>query len=516
MKIDKIKEKLNNLVIGIANTAIDTNGRVPKFWQLYLDAKVELGLDIVDTCATSQCLSILAKASYQDVNLINDAVSSVIRLRNSQGSWPSAITVDELESPEKRRRGDTAIGDNCFALTALIDAGFLNEQFRYGALLSTDLQNLYSRIEFVYKAVNWLLENKAKDGLGWYYTDEKNDVHSSVTLTTINVLQVLSKIIFELDKCCKNSQLTTEQQSNCNRFKKSIVSEIEEIANILTAPYNIYDNIQNDWKAIGTSIKSSAPSIIHTCKLVNLILYNKKYNGIALYSDVNDLIQYVLDNTKSLEAFDSLCNEFYFENYALHKLNALGLPAPTIQVDHENFAEGIVLYTLIEIKMNGVLVQDEIIENMLNALIKRMNPLVPNFYYCRSERAKENNCWHPVYASYEAYIALNSYIDSLKVNSSVDITLTDIVDLAIKQVKVWVNKHKLGHLATVSESKFDELIAKFDKIRTGNDDEKQRVENAKIFLRRVLSENPEIDVSATSEFISFISDLANRISSGRL
>ncbi len=69
---------------------------------------------------------------------------------------------------------------------------------------------------------------------------------------------------------------------------------------------------------------------------------------------------------------------------------------------------------------------------------------------------------------------------------------------------------------TVSESKYDELIAKFDKIRTGNDDEKQRIENAKTFLRRAQSENPEIEVSATSKFISFISDLANRISSGSL
>lgn len=74
----------------------------------------------------------------------------------------------------------------------------------------------------------------------------------------------------------------------------------------------------------------------------------------------------------------------------------------------------------------------------------------------------------------------------------------------------------MGYLATVSESKYDELIAKFDKIRTGNDDEKQRIENAKTFLRRAQSENPEIEVSATSKFISFISDLANRISSGSL
>ena len=121
-----------------------------------------------------------------------------------------------------------------------------------------------------------------------------------------------------------------------------------------------------------------------------------------------------------------------------------------------------------------------------------------------------------IYDSHPASLGFLLYIYSSELIVSKDTTPTDIVDLAIAEVELWAKKHKLGYLATVSESKYDELIAKFDKIRTGNDDEKQRIENAKTFLRRAQSENPEIEVSATSKFISFISDLANRISSGSL
>lgn len=121
-----------------------------------------------------------------------------------------------------------------------------------------------------------------------------------------------------------------------------------------------------------------------------------------------------------------------------------------------------------------------------------------------------------IYDSHPASLGFLLFIYSSELIVSGDTTPIDIVDLAIIEVESWVKKHKSGHLATVSESKYDELIAKFDKIRTGNDDEKQRIENAKTFLRRVQSENPEIDVSATSEFISIISDLANRISSGSI
>lgn len=413
MNIEKIREKLNNLVVGIAQNAIDTGGLVPKFWQLYLGADQRFSK--VDTCATSHCLSILANAHYTDENLISNAVASVVRLRNEEGSWPSAITTSELAHPDTRMKGDTAIGDNCFALTALIDAGFLNANFCYASQLSNDFESLYYRIKYVLKAVDWLLNNKATDNLGWYYTDNKEIPHSSVMLTTLNVLQVFSKIIFWLNVSSTNNKLDPNQKNECILYRDQIVAELQRIVEHIVDSNNIFEDIQYEWKAIGTSIKIDAPSIIHTCKLVNLILYNKKFNNLELFSEVQDLARYVIDKSKSQQIFEASCKDFYFEYYDLNKLNDLGLYASPIQVDHENFAEGIALSTLIDLQACGYVVKEETINTILNLLLDRMSRTIPNFFRCRSEREKERNLWYPVYASYEAYMALKSYVDNYNI-----------------------------------------------------------------------------------------------------
>ena len=418
MKIDKIKEKLNNLVGGIAEKAIFT-GEVPRFWQLYLDAGDEIEKE-VDTCATSQCLSILANAQYDNSQLISEAVASVVRLRNEQGSWPSAITVEELIDPAKRWKGDIAIGDNCFALTALVDAGFLCDNFCYGSQLSKDFNSLYNRIKYVFQAVDWLLKNKAKDNLGWYYTDEITDDHGSVTLTTLNVLQVFSRIINCLKSCGISPLLSQEQKQECTEYELKLTTELTNIINVLIDPKNIFEDIGNDWKAVRTSLGSSEPSIIHTCKLLNLILYNQRFNKLNIYQDVNDIAKYIIDNTREQDVFNAGCESFYFEYYDLHKITPLNKPWRPIKVDHENFAEGIALYTLINIQLNGMTVQNDIIESMLNSLISLMDNIAPNFYRCRSQRGAKNNCWYPVYACYEAYLAINRYLELYKlgINSS--------------------------------------------------------------------------------------------------
>lgn len=514
MNTDKIKEKLNNMVIGMANAAIDTAYRVPKFWQLYLDANiVELGLDIVDTCATSQCLSVLAKSEYNDFDLINNAVASIIRLRNSQGSWPSAITVEELESPDRRRQGDTAIGDNCFALTALMDADFLSENFHYDLLLSDDLKSLYNRILFVSQSVNWLFENKAKDDLGWYYTDEKTDENQSAMLTTLNVLQVLSRIVYCLNNCCINNQLTTEQTQYCENYVHTIIAFIKQTVSIITDKSNIYDNIQNDWKAIGTSFKCTEPSIIHTCKLINVLLYNKEYNNLDLYADVNDFAHYIVDNATSLDK----CQPFVFEYYNLHKFTHLGFPARTIQVDHENYVEAIILYTLINIRSSGVELQDDIIKEILNTLIGLMNPIVPNFCRCRSTRKESENLWHPVYASYEAYVAISHYIKEME-KPVLDYTYTiDIIDLAIKHVERWIEQNSSSkHTMVVPSTVLNELVDEYDNITTIVPEQEERIGKAKTFLRRLREKTIKIDDEKMDDFKKMINSLVENISKGTL
>ena len=60
-----------------------------------------------------------------------------------------------------------------------------------------------------------------------------------------------------------------------------------------------------------------------------------------------------------------------------------------------------------------------------------------------------------IYDSHPASLGFLLYIYSSELIVSKDTTPTDIVDLAIAEVELWVKKHKLGYLATVSESKYD-------------------------------------------------------------
>ena len=93
-------------------------------------------------------------------------------------------------------------------------------------------------------------------------------------------------------------------------------------------------------------------------------------------------------------------------------MNELGLYASPIRVDHENFAEGITLSTLVNLRTCGYEVSEETINTILSLLLNRMSRTIPNFFRCRSEREKERDLWYTVYASYEAYMALEAYVNS--------------------------------------------------------------------------------------------------------
>lgn len=411
MKLDigKTKKITEALVDGIAEKAICTH-LVPRFWQLYLDANVEFGLDKVDTCATSQCLSVLAKAQYKDEDLISEAVSSVVRLRNQEGSWPSAITPEEMADPNSRRPGDTAIGDNCFALTALIDAGFLSESFKYTKFLSKEYGELSFRISYVLTAVEWMLKNKAHDEIGWHYTDSVATKTKSFTTPTLNVLQLFSEIIYCLQQCENSNQLTLQQKNYCKDYVAKLKSQLQTA---IQAFKDAYENIQNQWLAIGSQPGSHDASLLHTCKLVNLVLFNKHYNQTTLLEDeyLQDMVNFVVDNI-SEEGLKNYAEPYIFEVYDLSKTSGLGLLTRTISVDHENCAESILLSTAINIHVHCKSIDSSLISYLTNILTtqERMSLAKPYFFLSRSPREEKNN-WHcPVYSTYEAYKALVSFM----------------------------------------------------------------------------------------------------------
>lgn len=316
----------------------------------------------------------------------------------------------------RQRKRVTDVGANDFALTALIDANFLDEDFIYYEKLSEEYKDLYYRISYILVSVDWLLENKAKDDFGWYYTDNEEAKTKSVTLTTLNVLQAFSEIIYCLKKCSTNNKLSSSQQDTCKIYIDKLEKQLKTTVNTIVNVNNIYENIQNQWLAIGSNIITDKPSVVHTCKLLNLLIYNKEYNQLPLYNNdsIEDLIRFVFDNVRSDEKLPNYCESFYFEYYELRKISDLGLCTRTIYVEHENFAEGIILFTAINIGKYCGKFETQVITNMIKSITvsERMSSSRPYFFLCRSKREEKNKCYCPVYSSYEAYRALKNYIDN--------------------------------------------------------------------------------------------------------
>ena len=396
MKLNKnrLKKQIQQMVDKVNNEAINTNGTIPRFWQLYLDSDVDMGLDIVDTCATSQALVILlhSKDYVNDYSkyfdLICEAVASIVGLCDDKGAWPSAISVEEM-AKYYTRNGDTAIGDNCFALSALLDAGFLSDNFSFGKELPKNITSLQDRVEFMFKAINWLKMHMADDGYGWYYTSDTSK--KSVSLTTINVLQVMSEALFSLQ---------VEIKSYPEELFKKANDMINDLKKFISNSFGKFTFIEGyDSSSIGQFVNSSAddkPSFIHTCKLINLILYNNQYTGVILYKDWEDFAQYIVSEIIKYNLdYDNWPDLILFEKYSLMKISEFGIKSKPIVIDHENYVYGIAMYTLINMYINGFDVNTQLIENAARVLLSQVTN---GIFRCKSKR--DSKCNFPIYSSW--------------------------------------------------------------------------------------------------------------------
>lgn len=400
----------------IANSIAGVVGKTRKYpninyWRLYLDGNIlERG---VDTCATSQVTSVLCRAlkEYEGevydrcLDMICKSLFTVIRLRDENGAWPSVIDADELM--ERRNSGDNAIGDTYFALTTLFDVGFLNDDFKFGKYLSAELSSLDKRIDFVSQSISWLIDNKARNGGGWYYTDNADERIYSVALTTTNILQIFIKISSAVKSCSRAKEyqglvdlLTTEIKCGIdNLLDNSILSFTE--------------------RAIGVKLNhGTQESLVHTCKLFNLLISLPSYDNAVTEQLLNFIIANVGHAFNDRQEINEewLVNNYGFEKYSIQKFDSYDSPLPRITIDHENYVEGILLTTLIGAKKKNYSIDVKIIDKALNSLIVRCKmgcSNKPPLFACHSNRDNSigyRNC--PVYSSYEAYMALEAYADS--------------------------------------------------------------------------------------------------------
>ena len=431
INVSNFERRSRFLVKTIAKKAKFDNVDNPQYayWALYLDDTRRRPRE-VDTCATSYCISVLEAEKHRVVaegsadkyiyhDIIQQAVRTLICLRGSNGAWPSVVDPNVFFGNEINYSGEVAIGDNFFALTALLDVGFLTKQFEYVNDIPDELLSLEGRIRFVYQTVQWLLNNKAvsNDG-GWYYTNTKTEESVSVSIATANILIVLNNI--------RNA---IKGMDEFVEFYNLINETIEETNECFIM------NIKRDG-GIGKTIESnvSQSSLLHTCKMVDALLLSEEAENI---DEIEKAISFIIQ--KCEERSD--CNfkneeiDFFSENYNLV------LPSGAeITIRHENYIEGVLLYTLLNIiiqsnKMGSYISKISFNRTTISNIIHR---LIVNLEDMQTKQGDYNGLFkchvtrqegmHPVYASFEGYRAFRMYM-SLDKHPLTESEITEIKNL---------------------------------------------------------------------------------------
>lgn len=374
------------------------------YWSLFLDDNRKNPREI-DTCATSLCVSLLSESiditkNDEVMDVVRRGLNTLIRIRKDNGSWPSVVEPKIIGSSEKIGDGIVAIGDTYFALSALLDTGFLRRSFPYD-LVFNDLSTVEKRWDYVLKSAEWLISNRSENvGSGWYYTDEKNESKSYPTvLATSNVAILFSRIL-------------QEQKKSIIDFSKGQEKTLCNIRNAYEKAVEMFLVFINEDGGIGNILNSdevSSTSYLHTARLIDVLVSRNKLDD---KDDLKNAIQYVLNNYDNTikTSINPLSSELYVERYEL-TTNDGG----EISIFHENYIEGILSQMLLNIYRKSAdsenicsLVVDEtakskicvILDDLMSRLIKLQgsnNKRFNGLFKCRVGRAEGA---FPVYSSY--------------------------------------------------------------------------------------------------------------------
>lgn len=438
------------------------------YWALYLDDQRKSPRE-VDTCATSICISILelnerqAKKNYQsNRDIIQGGINTLIRIRKTDGSWPSVVAPKNIIEGCSTGSSDVALIDSFFALSALLDVGFLSDDFGYKQLVDKSLLDITSRVNFFLYSIRWLLNNKAHNkGKGWYYTNTLQLENSIPTvLATANVLTLFSRILNALENLTEYKA----DESVLDELKQSINESIDFMLISVNADGGIGRFISNN--------KSYESSLLHTCRLVDLLIIRNSNDDIE---ELRNALFYItsLCSDENCESFRQRSADFYSEQYTL----MLGAD-DEICIRHENCIEGILLATLISIVnmsysstsiCSRIDVNYELLYHIIDKLIvvlektQTREDQFNGLFKCNVDRPEG---MYPVYASYMGYQAIRMY-SNIKV-------LSDLQN----------GKRKRETILTKCQSlmqTFEETIAKYG----ANDKNADEVLQLQIFVRDI-------------------------------
>ena len=378
------------------------------YWALCLD-DTRTSPREVDTCATSLCVSILqmyeqtATLEKQKItSVIQGGINTLINIRKNDGSWPSVVKPSKIsETPSD---ADVGLIDSFFAMSTLLDVGFLSHDFKLN-LVNNKYASLEDRAKFVIDTVNWFLNNKNKDDTGWKNTNSKSENANYIALlATTNTISLLKRIA---------NALTIIDKAKYDEIIIKINNSVKRSINAILLNINADGGIES----IIPSDAESQSSLPHTCRLVDILILENDEKNIT---ELQDALNYILKHSspKQIVSNRNISPDFYSEQYNLN----LGEEGE-ICIQHEHYIECMVLFTLINILIKHrtiknvctKLVIDEnnlmrSIEDIMNALenaqIKsgKYNGAFKSFI----DRA-EGKC--PVYASYYGYKSIQKYLE---------------------------------------------------------------------------------------------------------
>ena len=174
-------------------------------WPLFFLEGTQPREDGVDICATA--LGIVSSSNFINENVndeisnaVNDGISTLLFVRNADGSWPSKISLVTKDNVSM----EGVISDTYYALSALMAVDFIANNPRINnivdPLTNQMLSELNDRLEIVEKGVQWLLDNRV--GQGWGYTGIKyledrtgRNVIPAYVVPSTNAITVISQIL---------------------------------------------------------------------------------------------------------------------------------------------------------------------------------------------------------------------------------------------------------------------------------------------------------------------------------
>jgi len=286
------------------------------YWPLFFCKPEDdcCSLDI-DCCSLSIAIRLISLSrqslTQEQTDNLNSAILLLLKMRNNNGSWPSIF-----QNNSNKISAEGVINDTVIALEALLDYGFLEDESCNAVF--KDLQNIATktdRINFFYKSIEWLLNNKIE--AGWYYTTteyivNKNVIHPATQPTAATLLLLYrAYLLFYKIKDDRKNDIFASYNSGCR----------------------VLIEMTREDGGMGKN-NTDVSRIVHTCLAFTAIAINKEtpYN-----QQLQTMLSYIVNNS-SPHAVTKLTSDDYFDTYNQNIITT-GNKLKYRQINHETCPE---------------------------------------------------------------------------------------------------------------------------------------------------------------------------------